>query len=171
MNAAVLTISTKGFLGQRQDESGIIITTMLEEAGYMVTHRDLLPDNQQQIAEALTQLADAKTVNLIITTGGTGFSQSDVTPEATSSIIERFVPGIPEAMRRDSLQYTNRGILSRGVAGIRGYSLIINLPGSAKAVRENLSSVLPALKHGIQILIGEAHDCGQPTHQDVEDTE
>lgn len=153
--AAVITVSDKGFAGEREDTSGPMIKAMLEEAGYSVTHTSIVPDDKQMIMDKLTLCADKYKINLILTTGGTGFSPRDITPEATLGVIERETPGIPEAMRYYSLQITPRGCLSRSVAGIRGRSLIVNLPGSMKAAKENLEGILPALGHGLEMLCGE----------------
>jgi len=157
--AAVLTLSDKGSRGERKDESGPIIVQMLEQAGYSVVTQILLPDEQSAIEAQLINLADRQRVDLILTTGGTGFSRRDVTPEATLIVAERMAPGIAEAMRAHSLQITGRAMLSRGVSAIRGGTLIVNLPGSPKAVRESLEFVLPHLKHGIEILRGDAGEC------------
>lgn len=157
--AAVLTISDKGARGERTDTSGPALVRMLQDDGWEVTDTAILPDEQQQIQEALIRCADEKRVNLILTTGGTGFSPRDVTPEATSAVCERMAPGIPEAMRAASLAVTPRAMLSRAAAGIRGGSLIVNLPGSPKAARENLEAVLPTLEHGLDMLLGGPTDC------------
>lgn len=157
--AAVLTISDKGFRGERTDTSGPALRALLEEAGWEVVHSALLPDEQEQIQAALIDCADRLRVNLVLTTGGTGFSPRDVTPEATLAVCNRLTPGIPEAMRAASLAITPRAMLSRAAAGIRGGTLIINLPGSPKAARENLEAVLPALEHGLKMLLGGPADC------------
>lgn len=157
--AAILTISDKGFRGERADTSGPALKALLEEAGWDVVHTAILPDELEQIKGALTACADEKRVNLVLTTGGTGFSPRDVTPEATLAVCERLTPGIPEAMRAASLAITPRAMLSRAAAGIRGGTLIINLPGSPKAARENLEAVLPALEHGLKMLLGGPADC------------
>ena len=161
--AAVITVSDKGAAGQRQDTSGPALCRMLEEAGWQVLYTAIVPDDMQAIEEKLLECSDEKGLPLILTTGGTGFSPRDITPEATRAVIERETPGIPEAMRAESLRITPKGCLSRGAAGIRGGSLIINLPGSEKAARENLNAVLSALKHGVDMLrsAGSA-DCGEP---------
>lgn len=157
--AAVLTVSDRSFRGERPDGSGPLVAEVLEQAGYTVKKLAVVPDDQPQIEAALRELADAGDVQLVATTGGTGFAPRDVTPEATSSVCERLVPGIPEAMRYASMQITPRAMLSRGQAGIRGGTLIINLPGSPKAARENLEAVLPALGHGLELLTGRKANC------------
>jgi molybdopterin adenylyltransferase len=163
-SAAVITISDKGSVGERVDTSGPALCEMLEKAGYEIAYTDIIPDEYEQIREKLIDLADEKGYELIVTTGGTGFSKRDVTPEATLSVLEKETRGIPEAMRYASLQITPRACLSREVAGIRGESLIINLPGSKKASTENLEAVLDSLMHGIDVLKGNTHDCGEEHH-------
>lgn len=161
--AAVLTISDKGFRGERTDTSGPALRALLEEAGWEVVHSALLPDEQEQIQAALIDCADRLRVNLVLTTGGTGFSPRDVTPEATLAVVERETRGIPEAMRAESLRITPRGCLSRSAAGIRGRTLIVNLPGSEKAARENLLAVRDAVSHGIDMLLSAGSaDCAAP---------
>lgn len=159
MTAAVVTLSDKGFAGEREDVSGAIIKEMLTNDGYIVKETLLLPDDFEQISENLIKLSDMG-INLIVTTGGTGFSKRDVTPEATISVGERAAPGIAEAIRAHSLAITGRAMLSRGASVIRGDSVIVNLPGSPKAVRESLEYILPHLEHGIEILTGQAKECG-----------
>ena len=157
--AAVLTISDKGARGERVDTSGPALRGMLTQAGYEVIRGAILPDERSQIAEALKKLAD-EGVALVLTTGGTGFSPRDITPEATLDVIERQTPGLSETMRSESMKVTPRGCLSRGVAGIRNRTLIVNLPGSERAARENLTAILPALEHGLQMLMSEGSaDC------------
>lgn len=153
--AAVITVSDKCSRGERVDTSGPAVKAMLEEAGFEVCHMGLVPDEGDQIRAELIRCADEKKIGLVLTTGGTGFSQRDVTPEATLAVIERETRGIPEAMRWASLQITPRGCLSRSAAGIRGKTLIVNLPGSEKAARENLAAVLEALVHGMDMLYAE----------------
>ena len=157
--AAVVTVSDRGSRGERADGSGPRIEALLKERGYDVVHREIVPDEAGEIERALVRLADERDVALVLTTGGTGFSPRDVTPEATERACTRMVPGIPEAMRAASLRVTPRGMLSRGAAGIRGGTLIVNLPGSPKAAIENLESVLPALEHGLEMLRGGPADC------------
>lgn len=159
--AAWVTLSDKGAAGERVDESGPLIGKMLEENGYDVVESILIPDDYEQIKAELTRLADQRQINLIFTTGGTGFSPRDVTPEATEEVCERMAPGIAEAMRAYSMKVTPRAMLSRATSGIRGQSLIINLPGSPKAVKENLEFLIPSLRHGLEILTGRAHDCAR----------
>ena len=153
--AAVITISDKGSRGEREDTSGPAVRKILEEAGFSVVHACILPDEKDQIERELIRCADEAHIGLVMTTGGTGFSQRDITPEATLHVIERETPGIPEAMRWASLQVTPHGCLSRGVAGIRGKTLIVNLPGSEKAAKENLLSVIEALVHGMDMLFSD----------------
>ena len=157
--AAVVTLSDKGAKGEREDESGPLIASVLEEFGYIIDRRQMLPDNRDLIEAALIDLADERCVDLIVTTGGTGFARRDITPEATMAVAERVAPGIAESIRAHSMQLTNRAMLSRGVAVIRGGTIIVNLPGSPKAVRESLEYILPELAHGIEILRGDATDC------------
>ena len=153
--AAVITVSDKGFRGERVDTSGPAVCGMLEEAGFEVVYTGMVPDEADIIREELIRCSDEKKVALVMTTGGTGFSPRDITPEATLSVIERETRGIPEAMRYASLQITPRGCLSRSVAGIRGKTLIVNLPGSEKAAKENLSAVMEALLHGMDMLYSD----------------
>lgn len=160
--AAVLTVSDRSFRGERPDGAGPLTASLLEGAGYRVLETALVPDEQPDIAAALIRLTDEVRAALVVTTGGTGFSPRDVTPEATAAVCSRMVPGIPEAMRAASLAVTPRAMLSRAAAGIRGGSLIINLPGSPKAARENLEAVLPTLEHGLTMLLGGPADCSPP---------
>ena len=155
--AAVLTVSDRSFRGQRPDGAGPLVASLLGAAGYRVVETALVPDEQPEIEAALIRLADRAA--LVVTTGGTGFSPRDVTPEATLAVCQRMAPGIPEAMRAASLAITPRAMLSRAAAGIRGGTLIVNLPGSPKAARENLEAVLPALEHGLKMLLGGPADC------------
>lgn len=150
--AAVITVSDMGARGERIDTSGPAICELVKENGYEVVYTQIVPDEKEQIQDVLMKCADEIKVSLILTTGGTGFSPRDITPEATRSIIERETPGIPEAMRLASLKITPKGCLSRSVAGIRGTSLIVNLPGSKKASLENLEAVLGAIDHGLEML-------------------
>lgn len=157
---AVLTLSDKGARGEREDTSGRMLCDLLQGEGYVLTEYAVIPDRQGEIVNCLRKWTDQLAIDLILTTGGTGMSPSDVTPEATLEVVERLVPGIGEAMRQSSLLKTPHAVLSRGVAGIRGQTLIINLPGSEKAARENIAVVLPALPHALYKLKGGAADCG-----------
>ena len=159
MRAAIITLSDAGYAGRREDKSGPVIRALLEEAGYTVVHTALLPDGVEPLAGELKRLCDGDIADLLLTTGGTGFSPRDLTPEATRAVTERPAPGIAEAMRWNSLQITPRAMLSRGEAGIRKGALIVNLPGSPKAARECLEFILPALGHGLEILKGSAGNC------------
>ena len=159
--AAVVTLSDKGYRGERVDKSGPAVCEMLREAGYDVQKNILLPDERPEIEKCLCKLCDDEKMNIIFTTGGTGFSPRDCTPEATMAVATRNAPGIAEAMRLASLKITPRAMLSRGASVIRNRTLIINLPGSPKAARENLEAVLPSLGHGLEILTGSGGECGQ----------
>ena len=161
LRAAVITLSDKGYIGERVDTSGPKAAAMLEEAGYEIIEKVILPDVQVKIEHELKRLADSRQADLIITTGGTGMSPRDVTPEATLAIATRHVPGIAEAIRACSMKYTNRAMLSRGVSVLRNSTLIINLPGSEKAVREALEIILPVLEHGIRLAKGTDGECGR----------
>ncbi|MBF1715416.1 MAG: MogA/MoaB family molybdenum cofactor biosynthesis protein [Selenomonas sp.] len=160
LDAAVITASDKGARGEREDKSGAAIREMLAEAGYHVAGFNIVPDEKEVLMREMTLWAD-RGVALILTTGGTGFSVRDVTPEATRAVIERETPGIPEAMRALSMQITPRAMLTRAAAGIRKRSLIVNLPGSEKAVRECLEFILPQLQHGVEILRGDTGECAR----------
>ena len=157
--AAWITLSDKGAAGQREDKSGPLIGEMLTEAGYNVVEGLLIPDGIEELSKQLIRLADQRQVNVIFTTGGTGFSPRDLTPEATEAVCERMAPGIAEGLRAYSMTKTPRAMLSRGVSGIRGRTLIINLPGSPKAVRESMEFLLPSLEHGLGILRGTEGEC------------
>ena len=159
--AAVLTVSDRCSRGERPDEGGPLVAELLKNAGYEVIQTMIVPDERGRIEAALRQWCDREPVDLIVTTGGTGFAPRDVTPEATIAVCDRLTPGIPEAMRYASLQVTNRAMLSRAAAGIRKGTLIINLPGSPKAAKENLEAVLPALAHGLEMLSGRPADCAK----------
>ena len=164
--AAVLTVSDRSFRGERPDEAGPLVASLLEAAGYRVLETTVVPDERPDIEAALIRLAGEAA--LVVTTGGTGFSPRDVTPEATLAVCQRMTPGIPEAMRAASMAITPRAMLSRATAGIRGGSLIVNLPGSPKAARENLEAVLPALEHGLRMLLGGPANCFRGTASDEE---
>lgn len=156
--AAVITVSNMGSRGLRQDTSGPAVRAMLEEAGFSVAHTAILPDEMEQISAELRDCADRRRIDLIVTTGGTGLSPRDVTPEATRAVLEREIPAIPVAMWMEGLKVTSRAMLSRAVAGIRGSSLLLNLPGSEKAARENLAAVIGALEHGLYMIAAEGHE-------------
>ena len=156
----IITASDKGSIGEREDLSGPAIKEIIEKFhDFTVQDYILLADDVTLLASAMKKMADEDHLDLILTTGGTGFSKRDVTPEATLSVIERRTPGIPEAMRNLSLQITPRAMLSRAEAGIRGNTLIINLPGSPKAIRETLEYIMSSVKHGLDILQGNDSNC------------
>ena len=159
--AAVVTLSDKGYAGEREDKSGPLVREMIGAAGYDVQEMILLPDDREEIKKCLLRLFDEDKMDIVFTTGGTGFASRDCTPEATLAVADRNAPGIAEAMRAASMKITPRAMLSRGVSVIRGQTLIINLPGSPKAVRENLEAILPSLDHGLVILTGRGGECGQ----------
>lgn len=158
--AAVITLSDKGYNGEREDKSGPLLCRILEEAGYDVVETLLLPDDRGLLEKELKRLSDQRQVNVIFTTGGTGFSERDITPEATTAVCDRMAMGIADAIRIYSLSITDRAMLSRAVSGIRKKTLIVNLPGSPKAVKESLEYVLPSLEHGLGILRGTEGECG-----------
>ena len=161
--AAVITVSDKGARGEREDKSGPMLCTLAAEHDFDVIYTSIIPDERAQIAEELKKCCDELGVSLVLTTGGTGFSPRDITPEATMDIIERVTPGIPELMRMESMKITPRGCLSRSAAGIRGRTLIINLPGSPKAAKENVLAVIEPIKHGLDMLASEGSaDCAAP---------
>lgn len=157
--AAIITMSDKGSQGLRADTAGDAVVDILEKNGWSVEYRTLIPDDMEQIKEQLIKCADDLRVTLVATTGGTGFSMRDVTPEATLAVVDREVRGIPEAMRAESMKITPMGMLSRAAAGLRKQTLIINLPGSRKAASECLEAVIKPIKHGVEVLLGEAGDC------------
>ncbi|MBR6800162.1 MAG: MogA/MoaB family molybdenum cofactor biosynthesis protein [Eubacteriaceae bacterium] len=160
--AAVITISDKGSQGLREDTSGPNLVRILKEKGYEVTYTSIIPDDFVKIKEELIKCADELKVSLVLTTGGTGFSPRDITPEATMAVVERPTPGIPEAMRAESMKITPKGCLSRSQAGIRGRTLIINLPGSKKASEENILAVIDPVGHGLDMLNSEGSaDCAK----------
>lgn len=158
---AILTISDKGSQGEREDKSGQLMKKILEEKGYEISLYEILPDDRNLIAKTMKDIADQKKAELILTTGGTGFSKRDLTPEATLDVVERLCPGIPEAMRALSLKITPRAMLTRSTAGIRKESLIVNMPGSPKAVKECLEAILDQLNHGLDILTGRDGECAR----------
>ena len=157
----IITSSDKGYAGEREDKSGLVIEEIVKEKGFEVVKKVILPDEKELLEKEMINMSDNLKVNLLLTTGGTGFSKRDITPEATKCVIEREVPGIVEAIRFYSLQITKRAMLSRAVSGIRKDTLIINLPGSPKACKEALDFVLDDVIHGIDILMGEARDCAR----------
>ena len=159
--AAVITLSDKGAMGQRRDESGPAIVKRLEEQGYQMVEALLLADEQTVLQKHLIRLCDQRQLDLILTTGGTGFAPRDITPEATYAVADRNAPGIAEAMRYHSLSITPRGMLSRAASVLRGKTLIVNLPGSPKAVKENLEYILPSLEHGGRIAAGLDGECAR----------
>lgn len=156
----ILVLSDKGSRGERIDMSGEQIRQVLGES-YQIEYYRVIPDEKDLISRHIIEACDRVRLDLLLTSGGTGFSVRDVTPEATRAVIEREIPGIPEAIRYYGLQQTPKAMLSRSVAGIRGKTLIINLPGSVKGVRESLQAIMPALDHGLDILLGSAAECGQ----------
>ena len=160
--AAVITISDKGFRGERVDTSGPNLVNILKEKGFDATYASIVPDEREMIKAELRKCADDLKIALVLTTGGTGFSPRDITPEATMEIVERPTPGIPEAMRAESMKITPKGCLSRSAAGIRGRTLIINLPGSKKASQENILAVIDPIAHGLDMLYSEGSaDCAK----------
>ncbi len=156
--AEVITVSDRSARGEREDGSGPVLVELLRAHGYEVVGTRIVPDEQGIIEDALVEAAAADTA-LVLTTGGTGFSPRDVTPEATAAVCARMAPGIPEAMRAASMAITPRACLSREAAGIRGRTLIVNLPGSPKAARENIEAVIDPIAHGLRILRGGPADC------------
>lgn len=159
IRAGVITASTKGARGERADESGPAMRDALVAAGIEVVSMELVPDGVERIATAI-RAAIAAGANVVLTTGGTGLSPSDVTPEATRTVIEREVPGIAEALRARALEKTAHGMLSRGIAGSVGPTLVVNLPGSPRAVRESLEVLIPVLPHAVELLAGESGEAG-----------
>jgi len=157
--AGVLTISNKASQGKRRDESGEVAISMLEGEGFSILRKEIIPDNLQQIVDTLEEWVDSDELSLIITSGGTGLTPDDVTPQAMEKVIDYQVPGMSEAMRASSLKKTVHAMLSRSIAGVRGSCLIINLPGSPGGVKDNLSVVMPALKHALSKLGGDTSDC------------
>ncbi|MCL2817987.1 MAG: MogA/MoaB family molybdenum cofactor biosynthesis protein [Clostridiales bacterium] len=159
--AAVLTASDKGAAGEREDVSGRLLQELLLREGFAVLDYAVVPDERELLSAKLRRLCDELRVNLVLTTGGTGFSPRDITPEATIDVVERPTPGIAEAMRAASMSITPKAMLSRAAAGIRGRTLIINMPGSPKAVRESFEAIIPALGHGLDIMLGGAGECAR----------
>jgi molybdenum cofactor synthesis domain-containing protein len=158
-NAVVITVSDKGSQGKRQDLSGPAIAEILAGAAIEVKHTLIIPDEVDQIQKAIIQFADVDKMDLILTTGGTGVSPRDLTPDATRKVLDKEIPGMAEAMRIASMKITPHAMISRAVAGIRGHSLIINLPGSPKGAMENLAAVLPAIPHAMEKIKGDDRDC------------
>lgn len=161
LRAALITSSDMGYAGEREDTSGDLLEETLKKEGYAVAGRTILPDDQKMLETELKRLCDGGICDVVFTTGGTGLSPRDVTPEATIAVADRMVPGIPEAMRAYSMQFTRRAMLSRGVSAIRGRTLIVNLPGSPKAVKECLEVILSELPHGISVLHGNTGHCAE----------
>ena len=160
--AAVITVSDKGARGERVDTSGPNLCEILKNKGFDVVYTAIIPDEMEDIKAELIRCADEKGIALVLTTGGTGFSPRDITPEATLQVVERRTPGIPEAMRAESMRITPKGCLSRSEAGIRGRTLIINLPGSKKASEENILAVIDPVEHGLRMLMSEGSaDCAK----------
>lgn len=162
IRAAVVTVSDKGHAGIREDASGPALRSLLEEIGAEVAPILLVPDEQEQIEALLVRLADSGDVDVVLTTGGTGLAPRDRTPEATRAVVDRLAPGFGEAMRAASQLITPRAMLSRATAGVRGRTLIINMPGSPKACRENFVVIAPSLEHAVETLIGGAYECAAP---------
>jgi molybdopterin adenylyltransferase len=163
--AAILTISDKGFRGEREDRSGPMLGEILAKAGFSIVNFEILPDDRPLLEQRLRHLADESSLDLVVTTGGTGVSPRDVTPDATLAVIDRQVPGMAEAMRAKSLLKTPHAMLSRAVVGIRGQTLIVNLPGSVRGAQENMEALLPALEHALAKIQGDPSECGDPTKQ------
>jgi molybdenum cofactor synthesis domain-containing protein len=161
IRTAIITLSDKGSRGERVDESGKVIREMITSIGGVAGTYEILPDDEKLIVRTLSHLADSGDIDLILTTGGTGVAPRDVTPEATRKVIDRELPGMAEAMRAESLKKTPHAMISRAVAGIRKQTLIVNLPGSPKAVRENLSVILPSIPHAVEKIRGSEADCAQ----------
>lgn len=162
IRAAVLTISDKGSRGERRDESGPAVAELLNSVGIRVELEEILPDETEIIATRLIECSDRHGFDLVITTGGTGVAPRDVTPDATRKVIERELPGMAEAMRMESFKKTPHAVISRAVCGIRGKTLIINLPGSPRGARENLQTILKAIPHAIEKIHGDPSECAQP---------
>lgn len=162
LKAGIITVSDKGSQGQREDLSGPAIAKMLAGAAFCVSQTIIVPDESDQISNAIIEFADREKLDLILTTGGTGLSPRDLTPEATLKVLDREIPGMAEAMRLASMKVTPHAMISRAVAGVRGRSLIVNLPGSPRGATQNLSAVLPALAHAIGKIQGDSSDCAAP---------
>lgn len=162
IRVAILTASDKASRGERQDRSAQVIRELVAGVGGEVVAYDVVPDVREVLAEKIVQYTDQEQLDLVLTTGGTGLGPRDVTPEATLDVVERLIPGIAEAMRLKGLEKTPHAMLSRSVAGSRGRALIINLPGSPRAVKENLEAVLPAIPHALETLQGRGGECARP---------
>ncbi len=158
---AVITVSDKGYRGQREDRSGKYIIEYFKKKGWQIAHYSIVPDNKEMISAELKKISDTQKANLVLTTGGTGFSPTDLTPEATEEVVEKKVPGFSEIIRMEGQKKTPRAILSRGISGIRAGTLIINLPGSIKGVKDSLDLIYRPIPHGLDILTGKSTECGQ----------
>ncbi len=161
IKVGIVTISDRGSRGEREDLSGKEIERLIRTLPAEVVAYEIIPDEREEIERVLREFSDERGIDLVLTTGGTGVAPRDVTPEATRAVIEKELPGMAEAMRAESLKKTPHAMISRAVAGIRGQTLIVNLPGSPKAVRENLSVILPALEHTISKIKGDESECGR----------
>jgi molybdopterin adenylyltransferase len=161
IRAAVLTVSTRSSAGEREDTSGPALVGLAKKENWSVAHYSVIPDRKEVIASELEKICDGELADVVFTLGGTGLAPSDVTPEATGMVIEQTVPGISEAIRMNSLKKTDRAMLSRGVSGVRGRTLIINMPGSEKAVRESFDIVRPVIGHAVELIKGRVTDCGR----------
>ena len=159
--AVVLTVSDSASIGRREDLSGPEATQILERAGFQLGEVQIVADEREQIEDLLRMACDQDLVQLVVTTGGTGLSPRDVTPEATRSVIEREVPGMAELMRAEGLKKTPRAVLSRGIVGVRAATLIVNLPGSVKGVRESLGAIVPILGHAVEVIGQSSLNCGE----------
>ncbi len=164
MKAAILTLSDNGARGERADASGPALEQWLAERGVQTLHTEIIPDDEDTIVVKLMGWADSGKFDLILTTGGTGVSPRDVTPDATQRVVERVIPGFGEMMRARSMEKTPRAMVSRAIAGIRGNTLIINLPGSPKGAVENLEAVWPAVPHAVEKIQGDQSECAAPPH-------
>ncbi|AIH03960.1 MULTISPECIES: MogA/MoaB family molybdenum cofactor biosynthesis protein [Thermodesulfobacterium] len=161
IKVGILTLSDKGFKGEREDKTGELLKTLVEKEGWLVSKYLILPDEKEKIVEVLTSWADKEKLDLIVTNGGTGVYPRDVTPEATKEIIEKEIPGIPEFIRYISYPLTPMAALTRGIAGVRGKTLIINLPGSPKAISEIFPSLIPIIKHAVEKIKGDPSECAR----------